>query len=34
MFYQNITRTREQLQIVVIENWDLYIKICNLLETF
>ena len=34
MFYQNITRTREQLQIVVIENWDLYSKICNLLETF
>ena len=34
MFYQNITRSREQLQIVVIENWDLYIKICNLLETF
>lgn len=34
MFYQNITRTREQLQIVVIENWDLYLKICSLLETF
>lgn len=34
MLYQNITRTREQLQIVVIENKDLYLKITNLLEQF
>ena len=34
MLYQNITRTREQLQLVVIENKDLYLKITNLLEQF
>lgn len=32
MLYQNITRTREQLEIVVIENYELFLAISNLLE--
>lgn len=32
MLYQNITRTREMLQLVIIENVDLYLTICELLE--
>ena len=32
MLYQNLTRTREKLEIVVIENYELFVEICNLLE--
>ncbi|MGT2907916.1 DNA/RNA helicase domain-containing protein [Streptococcus dentiloxodontae] len=34
MFYQNITRTRTKLQLVIIENFPLYKKITGLLEEF
>ena len=34
MFYQNITRTREKLQIVIIENFTLFEKISSLLESY
>ena len=32
MLYQNLTRTRERLEIVVIENYELFVEICNLLN--
>ena len=34
MFYQNITRTRTHLQLVIIENFPLYKKITDLLDEF
>lgn len=33
MLYQNLTRTREKLEIVVIENEALFVELCSLLDT-
>ncbi|HEL0663021.1 TPA: DUF2075 domain-containing protein [Streptococcus equi subsp. zooepidemicus] len=33
MLYQNLTRTREKLEIVIIENYPLFIQICSLLDS-
>lgn len=34
MFYQNITRTREKLQLVIIENFDLFEKLSKLFDEY
>lgn len=33
MLYQNLTRTREKLEIVIIENYSLFLQICSILDS-